>query len=760
MRESHGPDPRGDLEDEVSVGGEVYRVDRDLSALLAGGLPAVLVACRHGREVIKQEQAFLVTDLDGNVHPGCRCGMGLYVSDTRFLSGWCFRIEKEWPTLLAHSSERMYLARSEFMNPALVLGDRHVPQETLHVARERAIADGVRERLRLVNFNPFPVALTLDLEFRADYADIFEVRGWQHLRQGLHLRPRIEERTLVLAYFGQDRVFRQTRIELLGGDSVQVEALPSAHGATGGHFVVSLTVPGGGGSRELDLRIDPRHAHSEIVPVQADPRPFEVFVEGLETAQQARRGDQTRITSSHALHDLVLSRANRDLLALTSGFETGPYPAAGIPWYTAPFGRDAIITALQSLVLGPELAIGTLRFLAAHQAREDDPMHDAEPGKILHEVRYGELANLGRIPQTPYYGSVDSTPLFLILLSETYRWTGDLELVRELWDAVEAALMWMEVYGDVDGDGFVEYVRRSPLGLVVQGWKDSPTSVIRPDASVPDGPIALAEVQGYVCDARRRMSELCYALDLRILGDRLAREARDMSRAFHEAFWLPDEGFYAMALDASKQPVRTPSSNPAHGLWCDVIPEAVSSRVVEHLMSPAMFSGWGIRTLAADSPVYNPMSYHNGSVWPHDNSLMAKGLADRGFKAESLRVFEALFDAACLFPYHRLPELFCGFPRGGALDRPVPYPVACSPQAWAAGTPLLLLQSVLGIVPDAPANTLRIVRPQLPPWLEEIRFQGLRIGSSRLSLQFLQVGGITTARVLERQGRIRVLIEG
>lgn len=746
----------------LEVGGEVYTIDRELTAVLQSGIPAVLTACRHGREVIKQENLFLVSDTDGNVYPGCGCGMGLYASDTRFLSSWILRLEDQVPTLLSSSSERTHLSQIEFMNQLLRLSDgTTIPQETLYLSSERGIGDYVRSRLRLVNYNPFTVRLHFSLEFRADYADMFEVRGMHRQHHGVMLQPKIEDQRLFLAYMGEDKAFRQTRVTFdLHAAEFRIEPLAPEHNSVGAiaHFVIEA--PGYGAEFSFEYTVETLISGAGGIPESERSWSFGTFVQHLDQVAKARAEGRTKLTSSNEIFNLMLSRSARDLAALTTNYPTGPYPSAGIPWFTAPFGRDGLITALQSLVLGPELAYGTLRYLAAHQAKEDEPFKDAEPGKILHEVRFGELARLGQIPHTPYYGSVDATPLFLILLSETYRWTGNLDFVRELWDSVEAALMWLEVYGDMDGDGFVEFERRSPLGLVVQGWKDSVNSVIRPDSTLAEGPIALAEVQGYVYDAKKRIAQLCYAMDLRILGDRLNREADELKEAYNEAFWSEEDGFYVLALDGDKKPVRTPTSNPAHGLFCGILSEAHIPQVVSYLMGPGMFSGWGIRTLSADSPVYNPMSYHNGTVWPHDNSLIVKGLADNGYKQEVLVVLDALFQAALHFPYYRLPELFCGFEKAGELDRPVPYPVACSPQAWAAGTMFHLLQSALGIVPDAAGNALRIMQPLLPRWLDEVRLDGLRIGSSTLDLQFIQYNGITTARVLNKQGKVKVLIEG
>ncbi len=746
----------------LEVGGEIYTIDRELTAVLQSGIPAVLTACRHGREVIKQETLFLVSDTDGNVYPGCGCGMGLYASDTRFLSGWILRLEGHVPTLLSSSSERTHLSQMEFMNQILRLPDgTTIPQETIYLSSERGIGDYVRDRLRIINYNPFPVSLRFSLEFRADYADMFEVRGMHRQHHGVVLQPKIEGKTLVLAYMGEDKAFRQTRIRFdLEATEFTLTPIPTEHYSVGAIASFALEAPGNGAEIAFEYTVETLIAGEGTIPEAERDWSFKTFVQHLDQVAKERMAGRTSLTSSNEIFNLMLSRGNRDLAALTVTYPTGPFPSAGIPWFTAPFGRDALITAIQSLMLGPELAYGTLRYLAAHQAKEDEPFKDSEPGKILHEVRFGELARLGQIPHTPYYGSVDSTPLFLVLLSETYRWTGNLEIVRELWDSVEAALMWLEVYGDLDGDGFVEYERRSPLGLVVQGWKDSVNSVIRPDATLAEGPIALSEVQGYVYDAKKRIAQLCYAMDLRILGDRLNREADELKEAYNQAFWSEEDGFYVLALDGDKRPVRTPTSNPAHGLWSGIVAEERIPQVVAHLMAPGMFSGWGIRTLSADSPVYNPMSYHNGTIWPHDNSLIVRGLAEHGYKQEVLVVLDAMFQAALHFPYYRLPELFCGFSKASELDRPVPYPVACSPQSWAAGTMFLLLQSALGIVPDAAGNSLRIMQPLLPTWLDEVRLNGLRVGNTTLDLQFIQYNGITTARVLGKQGKMKVLIEG
>ncbi len=747
---------------EVELKGELYKIDEELTTLLESGTPVIVTGCRHGRQVIKQEDVFLVTDDDANVFPGCGCGMGLYAWDTRYLSGWVLRLEGQVPTLLSVSAEQNYMSQVEFMNPRLTLGDGQVVhQETIYFSASRAIAAVVREQLKMVNYNPFDVEVHLSMSFDADYADMFEVRGVHLQRGGVFLRPKLSQDSLTLAYLGEDRVLRQTRI-IFKTAPERIEVGTRTGVATGGSAHFTITLPGHGAETllEYSVEISQDAAKGQRPEPQATAQiPFPAFLEQLGAAQQRHRTARCTVATTHELYNVVIDRSLRDLASLTSFYGTGPYPVAGIPWFTAPFGRDGLIAALQTLMVGTDLAIGTLRFLAQNQAHDDDPFRDEEPGKIMHELRVGQLANLGVIPHTPYYGSVDSTPLFLILLSETFRWTGNLGLVRELWDAVEAALMWIEGYGDLDGDGFVEYQRRSPVGLFVQGWKDSATSVIHPDATIAEPPIALAEVQGYVYDAKRRIADLCYLLDLRILGDRLAREADELKEAFNAAFWDEDMQFYVEALDRHKRPVRTKTSNPGHCLWSGIVPPDRARIMARSLLAEDMFSGWGIRTIASSSPVYNPLSYHNGTVWPHDTSLVAKGLADSGFKDETVLLLDALYHASLHFPYYRLPELFCGFPRGGELDKPVPYPVACWPQAWAAGTPIMLLQAALGLMPDAQANTIHIVQPTLPEWLSEVNLRGMRVGNSTMDLQFVQVNGITSARVLRKEGTIRVVIE-
>lgn len=440
-----------------------------------------------------------------------------------------------------------------------------------------------------------------------------------------------------------------------------------------------------------------------------------------------------------------------DLHALTIRYGGRPIITAGIPWFTAPFGRDSIITSLQALIFNPDIAVQTLRFLAAYQGDRLDEFTEEQPGKILHEVRRGEMASCREVPHLPYYGSVDATPLFLILLGETLRWTGDLGLARELLPHAERALRWIHEYGDLDGDGFVEYARRSPSGLSNQGWKDSDDGVPFPDGTIPKPPIALVEVQGYVYAAMRAMAEVYAALDNKEGSRRLRAEAEALRRRIQDAFWFEETGYYALALDGDKRPLPTITSNPGHLLWAGVPTAAQAQRMAAVLLGERLFSGWGVRTLARNQPVYNPLSYHDGTVWPHDNSLIALGLARYGFRVEAATILIALYEASLYFRYHRLPELFCGLGRG-ETDAPVHYPVSCSPQAWAAGAFFPMLQGVLGIEPDAIAGTLHLVRPYLPDRLQLMEAVRVRIGRSRVSVQFSAQRERTMANVLAIDG--------
>jgi glycogen debranching enzyme len=480
--------------------------------------------------------------------------------------------------------------------------------------------------------------------------------------------------------------------------------------------------------------------------------------EGAAAYRAWERGTATAV-SDHELFNLVLKRSVSDLrLLLNDGPGPGErYVAAGVPWFTTLFGRDALISAFQSLAFRPQLAVETLSVLAAHQATEDDPWRDAEPGKILHELRSGEMARTGELPHTPYYGSVDSTPLWLILLGATFEWTGDRGLVDRLWPNAMAALGWIDRYGDLDGDGFIEYQRRSERGLLNQGWKDSGDAVRDRHGQEMVGPIALAEVQGYVFDAKRRLAGLARMRGEDDLAARLDADAAALAARFEAAFWVEDQRFYAMALDGEKRSCDAIGSNPGQCLWSGIVSPERARDVIDRLLRPSMFSGWGIRTYAADQPGFNPIGYHTGTVWPHDTSLIAAGFKRYGFDDASNRLAGQMLEAAQRFPDYRLPELFCGFDRADS-HTPVPYPVACSPQAWAAGSSFLFLETMLGLRAHADLGELELWHPHLPDWLGKVTLTDLRVGEASVDLLFHRWRGTTSAEVLRKVGDLNVTI--
>lgn len=596
------------------------------------------------------------------------------------------------------------------------------------------------------NYNPVPVDLHLEFGFSADFADMFEVRGLRRNKRGRLFQPKLSGDRLILAYLGQDEVFRRTRIDL--------PRAPDYHRMELNKIIVGYRVslePNGRAVLNFGIKPIPGDSSSEIPS-------FNTAIRGVRGSYQKWERACTSIETANELFNSVLERGRDDLRSLMTGTAHGQIISAGIPWYVAPFGRDSLIAALQTLPLNPEPARKTLELLAHFQGTKVDLWRDEEPGKIMHELRQGELARIGEIPHTPYYGSIDSTPLFLLLISEYYKWTGDLDLVRAYRDSMVAALAWIDNYGDVDGDGFVEYERKSRRGLINQGWKDSHNAVAHHDGVMARAPIALCEVQAYVYYAKKRSAQLFRDLGEEDTAVRLADEAATLKRRFNDVFWLEDIEFFAMALDGAKKQVKTVTSNVGQCLWSGIVDEEKAAVVARKLLDPAMFSGWGIRTVSKDAKIYNPMSYHNGSIWPHDNAIIIRGLKRYNLVSEAEHVVTGLFDAAIHHPYFRLPELFCGFTRRGRSD-PVEYPVACSPQAWAAGTMFMALQSILGLTPDAPNNMLWVNEPTLPPWLDRVHLSNLRIGSSRLAMTFSRQEGVTSFTVPRKEGKLRIVME-
>jgi glycogen debranching enzyme len=639
----------------------------------------------------------------------------------------------------------------------LLEGDRiAVPHGTLHIFRSKFLwRAACYERLRLRNFGTSPVEFRFSLHFRSDFADIFEVRGTHRDRHGRHLGATVAKNEVVLAYEGLDGVARRTRLAfnpapnaMLGTEAFYRVALPP-HAEAFFELVVTCEEDGNAQAWQAD-KVCPEPA--------ALAANYEAAHTCLSEELKAARCHAGTIHTSDTQFNDWLNRAVADLAMMTTQMRTGPYPYAGVPWFSTPFGRDGLVTALECLWLEPTLARGVLAFLADTQAREVDPAQDAEPGKILHEARGGEMAALGEVPFRRYYGSVDATPLFVWLAGAYYHRTGHRSFVESLWPNIERALHWIDTYGDRDRDGFVEYLRTSPNGLVQQGWKDSHDSVFHADGTLAQGPIALCEVQGYVYAARLAAADLSEARGYPARAADLRRQAASLRERFEQAFWCDDLGMYALALDGDKRPCRVRTSNPGHCLLTGIADANAGRRCGAALLGDAFFTGWGIRTLARGEARYNPMSYHDGSVWPHDNALAAAGLARYGMRAQALRILNALFDVSKSVDLYRLPELFCGFSRRPG-EGPTRYPVACSPQAWSAAAVFLVLEACLGMSIQAQPPMIRFTAPLLPDYLSEIEVKSLRVGTAHVDFRLRRKDGAISLDVLRRDGDVEIHLD-
>jgi glycogen debranching enzyme len=673
--------------------------------------------------VLRHGELFAVFDRHGDAIASDGGSHGFYYDGTRFLSNFELRVDGRRPALLGSALRDDHaLLTVDLSNPGSSVGDQcPVPRDTLHVYRSRFAYDNTfYETLRVTNHGTEAATVTLSLAIDADFADIFEVRGIERERRGRMLESRVEGRCVMLRYEGLDDRVRSTVLRFDPKPRVLTES------------DVRYTV-----------RLEPKEEHEMKMTISCmldaqDPRGRPVRDHGEAFQWTRRELDHLRTvgctirTSNESFNDWI-TRSASDLRMMTSRTKDGMYPYAGVPWFNAVFGRDGIITAREMLWVDPSLARGVLRTLAATQSKEWSDARDAEPGKIVHEMRRGEMATLGEVPYGCYYGTADATPLFVMLARDYWGATGDIETIRKLWPSILDALAWIDEHGDADGDGFVEYERRAGRGPLHQGWKDSADSVFHANGEAAEGAIALCEVQAYAYAARKAVSELASLLGEaeRSQHERVAAER--FRERFLDRFWCADLGTFALALDGEKRLCRVKTSNAGHCLFAGVATEQQAAAVSANLMAADSFSGWGIRTVSAQERRYNPMSYHNGSVWPHDTAIAAAGMARYGQRGPVVKLIEGLFRASVFMDMHRLPELFCGFhSRPG--QGPTLYPMACAPQAWAAGSVFLLLQAVLGLEVHGASRTLLFRRPVMPAGLEWISFEGLRVGDARVDL--------------------------
>jgi glycogen debranching enzyme len=705
-----------------------------ISAVGADALP--------GSSVLKQDDAFAILDGSGNIVAGPSSLQGVVFQDTRYLSALTLTVEGAPPMLLSSTvTGETGLLEADLSNGDLYEGETlRLPRGTVHIRNTLLLGNGALfQTLDITNYAAARTTFELELSYAADFVDLFELRGVKRAKHGAHLPPIINKDCLTLAYRGLDDVERRTDI------AFQPE--PASIRERGAHWRIDLPP-----NAKLTIEVAIRFSRGD--------RPANIATLGTTQATGSRRRierelQSARIDTGNKAFDDWVGRARADLLMLLTDTPQGLYPYAGVPWFSTAFGRDGIITALQCLPFDPSIAGGTLRFLAANQATKHDVNAASDPGKILHEMRQGEMAALGEIPYGHYYGSVDSTPLFVMLADAYYTRTGDRALIESIWPNIEAAVAWIGDYGDSDKDGFIEYGNRSDRGLTNQGWKDTGDAIFHRDGRLADGPIALAEVQAYCHAAYLGAARLARMLGSAERAAGYAQAAAALQQIFDRAFWNEELGTYAIALDRDKKQCQVRTSNAGHVLFAGLATPERARQVANTLMSPRGFCGWGIRTVAEGEARYNPMSYHNGGVWPHDNALIAMGFARYGLQDECLQVMSGMFGAATLLPLHRLPELFCGFARRTDFG-PIGYPVACIPQAWSTVAVFGLLGATMGISFDAAAGKVLFSNPVLPEWLPRVQIANLRVGQGSVDLTLERSGKAVAVQVNRRDGNIEV----
>jgi glycogen debranching enzyme len=694
--------------------------------------------------VLKCGDTFAVLNRYGDIEDLGFSQFGLFHAESRHLSRFTMRLNQQQPLLLGSTvrEDNAFLSVDVTNVDTALNTEDSLPRGTVHIFRSQFLgAASHYEHLRILNYGLEPVRLSLLFQFDADFADIFEVRGTKRARKGDRLSDVVDGNAVILAYRGLDNVFRRTRLEFSPDPT-------------------SLT------TREALFRInlEPKQETSIFTTVacQRDAStngiiPFQTAFRSLTRETERARSEDIQITTSSESFNAWLNRSSADLRMLIEGNPEGPYPYAGVPWFSTVFGRDGIITALECLWTSPRIAQSVLKYLAETQATREIPEQDAEPGKILHEMRRGEMAVTKEVPFGRYYGSVDSTPLFVMLAGAYFQRTGDQSLVKEIWPNVQHALQWIDTYGDLDGSGFVQYQQRASKGLVQQGWKDSQDSVFHADGRLAEPPIALCEVQGYAYAAKRAGALLARVMNEPEFAERLDAAAEKLQSKFEDAFWCEELGMYALALDGEKKQCRVRTSNAGQVLFSKIASQDHARITAASLMEEHSFCGWGVRTVAACESRYNPMSYHDGSVWPHDNAMIALGFSYYGLQDYVAKILEGLHEASRRVELHRLPELFCGFHRRPEADGPTLYPVACSPQAWAAGSVYMLLQACFGLSVRGPERQICFTNPSLPSNLSEVRMHNLRVGDATADFLIRRDGDSVAVEILRKTGNVEIV---
>jgi glycogen debranching enzyme len=703
--------------------------------------------------VMKNDNLYLVTNGSGNVPLSRNHGFGLYYNDCRYLNGYEFEVAGSSANVLVADDGQGFAASFEMTNPEIQVDEGlHIGMDDIGIRWERILdaeSSTLYDSFTFRNYGHDKVEIPVTMRFRAEFEDVFAIRGLLDISPGTLHEPDWDGSRLYFQYDGADRFYR----------SLTVHSSLDPYKANGSELQYQIQLnPRETTELLLTLVAAESEQKGQVLADSKDQVDMKKIRQKEEDIAQTWLAHMTRFSSGSFSVNRVMNRSMRDLSMLRTHLDGKEYIAAGIPWFVALFGRDAAITAIQTLAYDPSLAEETIRVLAHYQGKAVNHYHSEEPGKILHELRVGELARLGEIPHTPYYGTVDATPLFLMLVARHASWSGDLSLFKEMKPSVEQAIHWIWEYGDLDGDGYIEYHSEVDDGLVNQGWKDSGNPIVRGDGSMASPPIALVEAQAYVYQALISIAGLYELTDDMLRAEELRKDAADLKTRFNRDFWMEEQQFFALALEKDKRVVDSVTSNVGHALWCGIVDDDKADKVVKRLMADDMFAGWGIRTLSKKNGSFNPAGYHIGSIWPFDNSIIAAGMRRYGYDQEAQYIFNGMVEAAMHFRDFRLPELFSGF-GPEEYSTPVNYSVATHPQAWSAASVPYMLETLLGLRPEAYHNRLVIVRPTLPPSLERVEVRGLRVGKAVLELDFICIDNDVVVNVVGMEGEMDVIVE-